>query len=190
MPRNGLLTASVFELVQPLAEPTTDRAVMRAYRVNPLSIFPARAYEEDRVVRPFFGRPSILTSRAEDIRHVLLDNADNYRRSRAGIRILRPLLGDGLFMASGAAWRAQRRTIAPAFIPSAVPTFAKAAAEALIPARRDLLEHNAGPNSANRRPRARHGLEKTAVRGPEPLPPLSRGLEQQVKLVARPRNQR
>ena len=45
-----------------LPEPTTDRAVMRAYRVNPLSIFPARAYEEDRVVRPFFGRPSILTS--------------------------------------------------------------------------------------------------------------------------------
>ena len=142
MPRNELLTASVFELVQPLAEPTTDRAVMRAYRVNPLSIFPARAYEEDRVVRPFFGRPSILTSRAEDIRHVLLDNADNYGRTRAGVRILRPLLGDGLFMASGAAWRAQRRTIAPAFVPSAVPTFAKAAAEALIPARRDLLDRS------------------------------------------------
>ena len=100
VPRNGLSTASVFELVPPLAEPTTDRAVMRAYRVNPLSIFPARAYEEDRVVRPFFGRPSVLTSRAEDIRHVLLDNADNYRRSRAGVRILRPL-GDGLFMAIG-----------------------------------------------------------------------------------------
>ena len=91
VPRNGLSAASLFELVQPLAEPTTDRAVMRADRVNPISIFPGRAYEEDRVVRPFFGRPSILTSRAEDIRHVLLDNADNYRRSRAGIRILRPL---------------------------------------------------------------------------------------------------
>ena len=145
MPRSGHLTTSVFELVQPLAEPTTDRAAMRAYRVNPLSIFPARAYEEDRVVRPFFGRPSILTSRAEDIRHVLLDNADNYGRTRAGVRILRPLLGDALFMASGVAWRAQRRTIAPAFIPSAVPTFAKAAAEALIPARRDLLDRADAP---------------------------------------------
>jgi hypothetical protein len=57
VPRNGLSTASLFELVQPLAEPTTDRAVMRAYCVNPISIFPGRAYEEDRVVRPFFGRP-------------------------------------------------------------------------------------------------------------------------------------
>ncbi|MGZ5398188.1 MAG: cytochrome P450, partial [Mycobacterium sp.] len=122
-----------------------DREVMRAYRVNPLSIFPARSYEEDRVVRPFFGRPSILTSRAEDIRHVLLDNADNYRRTRAGVRILRPLIGDGLFMATGAAWRAQRRTIAPAFVPSAVPSFAKAAAEALIPARRDLLDRAQAP---------------------------------------------
>ena len=138
MPRDGLSGASVFELVQPLAESATDRAVMQAYRVNPLSTFPARAYEEDRVVRPFFRRPSILTSRAEDIRHVLLDNADNYGRTRAGVRILRPLLGDGLLMASGAAWRTQRRTIAAAFVPSAVPTFARKAAEALVPALRDL----------------------------------------------------
>jgi hypothetical protein len=34
VPRNGLLTAWVFELVQPV-EPTIDRAVMRAYRANP-----------------------------------------------------------------------------------------------------------------------------------------------------------
>lgn len=140
VPRDALLTASLCELVRPLAEPTTDRAVMRAYRVNPLRIFPARAYAEDRVVRPFFGRPSLLTNRAEDIRRVLLDGADNYQRSRAGVRILRPLLGDGLFLASGPGWRAQRRAIAPAFVPSAVPTFAKAAAEALIPARRELRD--------------------------------------------------
>src|SRR5512134_1561999 len=114
--------------------------MMQAYRVNPLRIFPARAYEEERIIRPFVGRPSILTSRAADIRHVLLDNADNYRRTRAGVRILRPLLGDGLFMASGAAWRTQRRAIAPAFVPSAVPGFAKATAEVLIAAWRDLLD--------------------------------------------------
>ena len=145
MPPNGFLTASVFDLVQPLAEPTTDRAVMRAYRVNPLAVFPARAYEEDRVVRPFFGRPSVLTSRAKDVQHVLLDNADNYGRTRAGVRILRPLLGDGLFMATGAGWRAQRRTIAPAFVPGAMPTFAQATAEALIPARRELLDRAGAP---------------------------------------------
>jgi len=142
---NELSAASVFELVQPLAEPATDRAVMRAYRVNPLRVFPARAYEEERIVRPFFGRPSILTSRADDIHHVLLDNAENYGRTRAGVRILRPLMGDGLFLASGTAWRAQRRTIAPAFVPAAVPAFAKAAAEALIPALRALQSRGDAP---------------------------------------------
>lgn len=143
MPRNG--SPALFDLVQPLAETATTRAVMRAYRDNPLSSFPARAYEDDRIVRPFFGRPSILTNRAEDIRHVLIDNADNYGRTRAGIRILRSLLGDGLVLATGTAWRAQRRTIAAAFVPGAVPAFAAATAEALIPALGDIGERGGAP---------------------------------------------
>ena len=36
---------------------------------------------------------------------------------RPTIRILRPILGDGLFLAEGAAWKHQRRTMAPAFAP-------------------------------------------------------------------------
>ena len=145
MPRNGLLTASLFELVQPLAEPTTDRAGDAGLPHQPAQYLPRPR------LRGGPGRPPVLrpaehpdqpcrgysTRPARQCRQL--------RTHRAGVRILRPLLGDGLFMASGAAWRAQRRTIAPAFVPSTVPTFAKAATEALIPARRDPLDRVDAP---------------------------------------------
>ena len=68
------------------------------------------------------------------IKHVFVDNAANYRRPRLVHRILRPVIGEGLFTAEGDAWRSQRRLMAPAFLPSAVaaftPLFAEAAAQA------------------------------------------------------------
>ena len=39
---------------------------------------------------------------------VLFDNHTNYRRSPTTIRILRPLLGRGLFLSEGDDWRHQR----------------------------------------------------------------------------------
>ena len=43
-------------------------------------------------------------------------------RTPAGIRVLRPMLGEGLLIAEGRAWKHQRRTLAPAFTPRAVGT--------------------------------------------------------------------
>ncbi|MBX6323930.1 MAG: cytochrome P450, partial [Rhodospirillaceae bacterium] len=54
----------------------------------------------------------------------LIGNAANYRRSPASIRILRPIIGNGLFLSEGEAWRHQRRTIAPALAPRVVPMLA------------------------------------------------------------------
>ncbi len=56
------------------------------------------------------------------IRHVLVDNYENYARTPPGIRVLRPILGEGLLTAEGRAWKHQRRTLAPAFTPRAVTT--------------------------------------------------------------------
>jgi cytochrome P450 len=68
------------------------------------------------------------------IKRVFVDNAANYRRPRLVRRILRPVIGEGLFTAEGDAWRAQRRLMSPAFLPAAVagfsPLFAEAAAHA------------------------------------------------------------
>ena len=51
---------------------------------------------------------------------MLVDNYENYTRTPAGIRVLRPMLGEGLLIAEGRAWKYQRRTLAPAFTPRAV----------------------------------------------------------------------
>jgi unspecific monooxygenase len=51
---------------------------------------------------------------------VLVDNYENYTRTPAGFRVLRPMLGQGLLIAEGRAWKHQRRTLAPAFTPRAV----------------------------------------------------------------------
>jgi unspecific monooxygenase len=53
---------------------------------------------------------------------VLVDNFENYTRTPVSFRVLRPILGQGLLIAEGRAWKHQRRTLAPAFTPRAVMT--------------------------------------------------------------------
>src|SRR6185437_3778619 len=77
---------------------------------------------EDIVRGSFFGRNSFIINTPDAIRNVLIDNYENYTRTPAGIRVLRPILGEGLLIAEGRAWKHQRRTLAPAFTPRAVGT--------------------------------------------------------------------
>src|SRR5206468_7234161 len=95
---------------------------MAAMRVSPIGTWGQRAYEEDIIQGRFFGRSSFILNTPDAIRHVLVDNYENYTRTPAGIRVLRPMLGDGLLIAEGRAWKHQRRTLAPAFTPRAVGT--------------------------------------------------------------------
>jgi unspecific monooxygenase len=94
--------------------------LVAAFRTNSLRAWSRHAYEAQLVERRFFGRRSILVNAPEGIRRVLVDNHANYRRTPASVRILRPVMGDGLFISDGDAWRHQRRTLAPAFTPRAV----------------------------------------------------------------------
>src|SRR5580658_6087737 len=95
------------------AEPLPFFAFLRANRSNGLSMRPQAAYEQEVVRRALLGGTSLLISAPAAIRHILVDNADNYHRTHASIRILRPITGDGLLLSTGEAWRHQRRTIAP-----------------------------------------------------------------------------
>jgi unspecific monooxygenase len=63
--------------------------------------------------RRLFGREQLTLNRPAAIRHVLIDNAENYRRSAATVRLLYPIVGRGLFLAEGEDWREQRRSVAP-----------------------------------------------------------------------------
>ena len=113
---------------RPLVPPSPPRAPdtmtafgrMMAMRDSAIGTWGQRAYEEDIVQGRFFGRSSFILNTPDAIRHVLVDNYKNYVRTPAAIRVLRPVLGEGLLIAEGRAWKYQRRTLAPAFTPRAV----------------------------------------------------------------------
>ncbi|HEV7407508.1 MAG TPA: cytochrome P450 [Bradyrhizobium sp.] len=113
---------------RPLVPPSPPRAPdnmtsfgrLMAMRQSPIDTWGQRAYEEDIVRGSFVGRASFILNTPDAIRHVLVDNYENYTRTPAGIRVLRPMLGEGLLIAEGKAWKHQRRTLAPAFTPRAV----------------------------------------------------------------------
>ena len=134
--------------------PTRLRSQAESFLVlrrNPLELWGAPAYEIDIAAGSFLGRPQLLLNAPDAIRHVLLTNAENYIRPESTRRVLSPILGDGLFLAEGEAWRHQRRTIAPALAPRTMPilaghvtTAAAAAEEALSRLQHrplDLLPH-------------------------------------------------
>ncbi|MFL6826856.1 MAG: cytochrome P450 [Bradyrhizobium sp.] len=112
----------------PLVPPSPPRAPdnmttlgrMAAMRESAIGTWGQRAYEEDIVRGRFFGRSSFILNAPDAIRHVLVENYENYTRTPAGMRVLRPVLGDGLLIAEGRAWKHQRRTLSPAFTPRAV----------------------------------------------------------------------
>jgi len=115
---------------RPLVPPSPPRASesmtalgrMAAMRKSAIGTWGQRAYEEDVIKGRFFGRSSFILNTPDAIRHVLVDNYENYTRTPAGIRVLRPMLGEGLLIAEGRAWKHQRRTLSPAFTPRAVTT--------------------------------------------------------------------
>jgi cytochrome P450 len=113
---------------QPLVPPSPPRRTMgllrrmAAMRKNAIDTWGPRSYEEDVIQTRFFGRNNFIVNAPDAIRHVLVDNFENYVRMPAAIRVLKPMLGDGLLIAEGRSWKHQRRTLAPAFTPRAVGT--------------------------------------------------------------------
>ena len=96
-----------------------------AFRHNVIATWPPAAYEQRVRVGGFLGRRWLLVNDPDAIRRVLVDNPANYRRTRTTIRILRPIIGAGLFLSDGEDWKVQRRTLAPAFAPRVIPVLAR-----------------------------------------------------------------
>lgn len=129
----------------PLDASRSARGFVRSLRNDAIGIFPPEAFEEEVVFRKFWGRRQIIMSRPAGIQHILVDNWENYRRTAAGIRILRPLLGRGLLLSQGEDWRQQRRTLAPAFAPRTLPLLARHVARAAQAAVADFRAAAPGP---------------------------------------------
>src|SRR5579875_799285 len=102
----------------------------RILRRNTLELFPPEAFAEEVVHRRSLGRDQIILSQPAAIHRILVENPHNYGRTAATVRILRPLLGEGLLLSEGEEWARQRRAPAPAFAPRMVPLLARRVAEA------------------------------------------------------------
>ncbi len=125
------MSATFAPPIPPIPEHSLRRgAYLRALRTNTIATWPREAYEQ--LIRPatLLGRPSLLLNDPDAIHHVLVANPETYRRTAAAIRVLRPVVGNGLLLAEGDAWRHQRRTLAPSFAPRVMPMLCRHIARA------------------------------------------------------------
>ncbi len=132
---------------RPPRAPENMTALQRlaAMRVSAIGTWGQRAYEEDVIRGRFLFNSSFIINTPDAIRHVLVDNYENYSRTPAGYRVLRPMLGQGLLIAEGRAWKHQRRTLAPAFTPRAVSTLIPHMVEATDETVENLKRISNGP---------------------------------------------
>jgi cytochrome P450 len=100
--------------VRPAAQPSF-RQFLRMVRENTLATYPPEAFDEDIIAGRLLWRRRFIINEPNAIRHVLLDNAANYRKSELTRRLLEPGLGRGLLTSEGETWRRHRRIMAPAF---------------------------------------------------------------------------
>ena len=87
---------------------------LAAARRNVLEIIPRIATRQP-MVSGHVGVRWHMVMDPDAIRRVLLERESSYPKSGVTRSLLRPAIGDSLFIAQGAHWRWQRRTAAPAF---------------------------------------------------------------------------
>jgi cytochrome P450 len=104
--------------------PSTLQMVRIVYR-NPLELWGEPSYNEPWIsISTGIGGPLLIANDPGLIRHVLVDNAKNYKMARVRQKILRPILRDGLLTAEGEVWRRSRKAMAPVFTPRHITGFA------------------------------------------------------------------
>ncbi|CUH78943.1 cytochrome P450 [Tropicibacter naphthalenivorans] len=87
---------------------------LKALRRNVLSILPELTVKQP-MVSGRTGKRWHMIMDPEANRRVLLENLDNYPKSLVTKNMLKPAIGESLFIAEGAHWRWQRRAAAPVF---------------------------------------------------------------------------
>lgn len=104
---------------EPVKAPLVTRPLglfgsLRAARSNLLDILPELAVRQPMVS----GRTGVRWHMVMDptaLRRILLERVDDYPKSVVTKNLLRPAIGESLFVAEGSHWRWQRRAAAPAF---------------------------------------------------------------------------
>ena len=104
--------------------PLSFRQFLALVRDNTLATYPPDAFDQDIMAGRLLWRRRFIINEPSAIRHVLLDNAANYRKSELTRRLLEPGLGRGLLTSEGETWRRHRRIMAPAFDRRSIESYA------------------------------------------------------------------
>jgi cytochrome P450 len=97
--------------------------MVRTVRDNSIATYPQEAYELDFLDRSFLWASACIVNDPDAVKHVLVDNVDNYVKTRLARRLLEPGLGKGLLTSEGDIWRMHRRIMAPSFDPRSVASY-------------------------------------------------------------------
>ena len=138
---------------KPVAVPVPERPrrfleAVRAMQGNALALLPKIAFTQP-IVSGHVVRRFHMVMDPPSLKRILKDAAADYPKSEEAQAMLRPALGNGLFLAEGAHWRWQRRAAMPVFAPrnlTALPPVMTEAAEASCrriaarPGRQDMYQ--------------------------------------------------
>ncbi|MDP6515882.1 MAG: cytochrome P450 [Alphaproteobacteria bacterium] len=98
--------------------------VFRLLNEDPVTMYRDIGQQDGfRLRRALFNNFATVTD-PDHVRHVLVTNAGNYRKTPIARALLEPILGRGLLTSEGSFWRRQRRIAAPAFHHKRIRTFA------------------------------------------------------------------
>jgi cytochrome P450 len=127
--KGNRMTASDVPFVPPAPVPRTTPPsrleIIRTVMRNPLELWGEPSFQLKWMKTSFFNERTLIANHPGLVRHVLVDNAQNYRMARIRQLILRPILRDGLLTAEGETWKRSRKAMAPVFTPRHARGFAE-----------------------------------------------------------------
>lgn len=108
----------------PRTVPPSMLEIIRTVFRNPLELWGEPSYTLPWIKTSFVGEKTLIANDPGLIKHLLVDNAANYKMAVVRQLVLRPILRDGLLTAEGAVWRRSRKAVAPIFTPRHAKGFA------------------------------------------------------------------
>lgn len=108
----------------PVKKPMKFFELVRAVYRNPLEIWGPMGFNDPYVEAKWLGLPVTVINEPDIIKHILVDNQQNYVMAPLRQAVLRPILRDGLLTIEGDGWKRSRKAMAPMFTPRHIRGFA------------------------------------------------------------------